>query len=177
MLLALFIALLFAGIVFLGYVATLPNDFRYERSIVINASAERIFTHINDFKAWKAWSPWEKMDDSMKKEYSEPSHGTGATYSWSGNGKVGEGKMTITSSDAPNEIKIDLQFIKPFEAMNQTTFRFTPEAGGTRVTWIMTGTNPFTMKIFAVLFSMEKALQKDFDRGLAALKEIAENAG
>lgn len=175
MLLALLIALCSAGIVFLGYIATLPNDFRYERSIVIKASAEKIFPHINDFKAWVTWSPWEKMDDSMKKEYSEPSHGVGATYRWSGNGKVGEGKMTITSSDTPSEIKIDLQFIKPFEAMNPTTFRFTPEAEGTRVTWIMTGTNPFTMKLFAFLFNMEKALQKDFDRGLLALKEVAEN--
>lgn len=170
----IFLMIVLFVLLFLGFVATLPSDFSYERSIVINSPADKIFPHVNDFKAWKHWSPWEKMDDSMKKEFSEPSSGLGATYHWSGNSKVGEGKMTITSSHAPTEIKIDLEFIKPFAAKNPTTFRFTPEADGTRVTWIMTGTNPFTMKLFAVLFNMQKALEKDFDRGLQALKEISE---
>lgn len=44
------------------FAATKPNTFRVERSMSINASAEKVFALINDFKRWGEWSPWDKKD-------------------------------------------------------------------------------------------------------------------
>lgn len=49
----------------------------------------------------------------------------------------------------------------------------TPDAGGTRVTWTMSGQRNPLMAVAGALF-FDKAIGKDFDRGLAALKREAE---
>jgi hypothetical protein len=48
-----------------GTVATCrdPADtFRVERSVSIQAPAEKIFPLIDDFYRWENWAPWEKID-------------------------------------------------------------------------------------------------------------------
>lgn len=175
MLTALFIAIIFAGIVLLGYVALLPSAFTYERSIVINASAERVFPFVNDFKLWSRWSPWEKRDANLQRTYSEPSGGEGAVYHWHGNKQVGEGEMRITKSVPHEKVLIDLTFITPIAAQNKTIFTLTPEAEGTRVTWTMTGNNNFVMRLFSLVLNMKKALEKDFDGGLIAMQDAVIN--
>ena len=45
-----------------------------------------------------AWSPWAKIDPAAKITFEGPPAGTGAGYTWAGNNKVGEGRMTITDS-------------------------------------------------------------------------------
>jgi hypothetical protein len=98
--------------------ATRPDDFRMERSIVINAPAEKIFPLVNDLGQWGAWSPWEKKDLAMKRKLSTPSAGVGASYDWQGNSYVGTGRMLITESTAPQKLVIQLDFIEPFAARN-----------------------------------------------------------
>src|SRR4051794_2007768 len=79
-------------------ISTRPASFRVERSAQIAAPAAVVFDQVNDFHRWASWSPWEKLDLGMKKEFSGPPTGAGASYYWSGNDKVGEGRMTITES-------------------------------------------------------------------------------
>ncbi|MDQ6739933.1 MAG: SRPBCC family protein, partial [Actinomycetota bacterium] len=57
------------------------------------------------------------------------------------------------------------------KAVNPTKFTFTPEAGGTRVTWTMTGDNKGVGRVFALFMSMDKMVGGDFDKGLASLAE------
>ena len=59
------------------YAATKPNTFRLQRSIVINALPEQVFSLINDFHRWSDWSPWEKKDVTMKKSHRGPVEGKG----------------------------------------------------------------------------------------------------
>jgi hypothetical protein len=148
-----------------------PNTFTVQRQAVINAPAERIFPLINDFHHWEAWSPWDKMDPTMKRTYSGAQSGPGAKYAWLGNKKVGEGSMEILSSQAPSKVTIKLDFLKPFEAHNTTVFSLSPAQNGTTVVWMMTGPANFMTKLFGLLFNMEKMVGKDFERGLANLKE------
>jgi len=157
------------------YVWTRPGDYRVQRTAAISAPAEIIFDHINDFHEWEEWSPWEKLDPAMKKTFEGPSSGTGAVYAWSGNDKVGSGKMTITES-APNEkVVIRLEFIKPFASTNTATFALKPAGPSTEVTWTMEGRNSaFIAKAFAAFANMDKMIGSDFERGLATLKEKTE---
>ncbi|MGZ3709994.1 MAG: SRPBCC family protein, partial [Bdellovibrionota bacterium] len=131
---------LVAAIVLLLVVASFqPEDFRITRSITVNAPASKIYPLVNDFHQWANWSPWDKMDPSMKKTYAGPATGEGATYSWVGNGKVGEGSMTIFKAKPYEYILLKLNFLKPMKAENLSAFTFRPEAPGTNVTWTMSG--------------------------------------
>lgn len=145
------------------------------RSTVVNATSETLHSLVNDFHEWVQWSPWEEVDPQLQRRYSGSESGEGARYDWSGNKKAGTGHMTIASS-TPNEIAITLEFTSPWKAVNPTTFTFTPEGGGTRVTWRMVGRNRGMMVVFAKLFRIEKAVGADFERGLAKMKVAAERS-
>lgn len=161
-------------VVFVIVVAVQPADFRVTRSTTINAPAATVFAHVNDLHKWDAWSPWAKLDPAMKQTHEGAAEGTGAIYSWAGNKDVGEGRMTITESK-PNElVRIKLEFIKPFAAVNTTEFTFKPSATDTAVTWEMTGEKNFMSKAFCLFMSMDKMVGGDFEKGLAQLKATAE---
>jgi Polyketide cyclase / dehydrase and lipid transport len=164
----LIVALLF-------FASTRPNAFRVERSTTITALPERVFALIDDFHHWYAWSPWEHLDPAMKKTYSGSLSGPGAIYEWQGNSKAGKGRMEITSSLAPSFVNIKLDFLKPFESHNTTSFAVTRgPAGTTQISWTMQGACPFMMKVMGIFVSMDKMIGRDFDRGLANLKSAAE---
>ena len=96
--------LVIAALVIVGFfvfVGARPDSFRLERGISINAVPEKVFALINDFHESSQWSPWDKIDPALKRTCSGPASGVGTIYEWSGNNKVGSGRMEITGA-APN---------------------------------------------------------------------------
>ncbi len=150
------------------------NQFKVERSTTIAAPASAIYPHIVDFSAWRTWSPWEDVDPSLERTYSDPTGGEGASYSWSGNRKAGSGRMTITDATAPENVTIRLEFLKPFKATNIATFTLHESGASTVVTWTMTGPKTVASRIMSVFGGLDKIVGKDFEKGLAALKDVAE---
>ena len=123
-----FIALAALIIGFVVIVALQPSEFRVSRSINIAAPAQAVFEQVNDFHKWDAWSPWAKRDPNMRQTYEEAPAGVGASYSWSGNNEVGEGRMTLTES-RPNEmVRVKLEFLRPFAATHPPSSIFSPAA-------------------------------------------------
>jgi hypothetical protein len=176
MLKKILIALGAALVLLLIVIALQPAKFRIERSITMAAPPEAAFAQVNDFHAWNKWSPWDKLDPSLKRSYAGPSSGTGAKYAWVGNDDVGEGRMTIEKSSAPSEVQIKLEFLKPFAATNDTTFTFAKTAEGNKTTWAMEGDNSFMGKAFGLFMNMDQMVGKDFEKGLASMKTLAEEA-
>jgi hypothetical protein len=158
-------------VAFAAFVATRPSTYKVERSTVISAPVEDVYPHVVVFRKWVNWSPWANLDPNMKVEYSGPKGGVGSIYYWKGNDKVGEGRMTMTGALKDELVQIKLEFLKPWEQTSVTEFRFVPEAGGTRVTWSMSGTHDFVGKLFAVFMDMDGMVGPDFEKGLKALKE------
>jgi Polyketide cyclase / dehydrase and lipid transport len=152
------------------------DTYTVERSTTVQAEPARVYEQVEDFHRWPTWSPWEELDPDMERTYSGPERGVGSVYSWSGNRKAGEGRMEIARANEPNEVQVDLQFIKPFKSSNVTSFRFDPEGDGTRVTWSMTGPRSFAVKIMGLFKSMDKMVGPDFEKGLARLKQVSESA-
>ena len=157
-------------------IALQPAKFRVERSISMSAAPEAAFAQVNDFHAWGAWSPWEKLDPNLKRSYDGPASGAGAKYAWVGNKDVGEGRMTIEKSQSPSQIEIKLEFLKPFQATNNTIFTFAKTPEGNKTTWAMAGENNFFSKAFSLVMDMDKLVGADFERGLSAMKAAAEAA-
>lgn len=166
-------ALLLAVVIVLGIAATRPDTFKVERQTVIPAPASAIFPNLADFHRWETWSPWEKLDPNMKKTYSGPPAGPGASYAWHGSDQVGQGKMTVLESRPDEYLSIKLEFLEPMAATNTTTYTLAPEAGGTRVTWAMEGSNSFMGKLFSVFADMDAMIGKDFETGLANLSRVS----
>lgn len=157
-------------------VALQPSDFSIQRSITIAAPPATVFGLVNDFHQWEKWSPWAKLDPTMKTTFEGPASGAGAIYAWVGNSDVGEGKMTILESRAPEQVGIELEFIKPMAATNTSEFSFKPEGDGTTVTWTMAGKNNFIGKAFCLFVDMDAMVGADFEKGLASMKAAAESA-
>src|SRR5215472_16439154 len=163
-------------VVLLVVIATRPGTYRVERSTRIAAPPDVVFTLVNDFHDWDRWSPWAKLDPSMKLEIggTPTGAGTGATYHWVGNDKVGEGKMLITDSRPAQKVAIRLEFLRPMVQVARTEFTFHPEAGATQVNWAMSGDNNFMGKAFSLFADMDAMIGKDFEKGLAGMRTAAE---
>ena len=166
------VAVLVVGVLVVA--AVRPDDFSVQRSASIQAPPEKIYPMLADFRQWPAWSPWEKLDPEMKRTLGGPASGPGATYAWQGSSKVGAGRMEIKEVTAPAQVRIQLDFIKPFEGHNVTDFALVPRGDTTEVTWLMRGPAPFVSKLMGVFVDMDKMIGKDFETGLANLKAAAE---
>jgi hypothetical protein len=170
------LVLVIAVVLLAVVVATRPATFHVERSATIHASPATLYGHVVDFHAWPAWSPWAKLDPAMQVSYSGTTGTAGSAYSWKGNDKVGEGRMTLTEVKPSARIAQRLEFLRPFAATNAVLFVFVPEGDSTRVTWSMDGHNNFMAKAASLAMDMDKLVGGDFERGLANLKSVAEAA-
>jgi len=153
-----------------------PARYRVSRSTTIAAPAPVVFAQVNDFHKWSAWSPWEKIDPAMKRTYEGPPAGVGASYAWVGTREVGEGRMTIVESRPGDLIHVKLEFVKPFAGTSVAEFSFKPDGERTLVTWSMTGDKNFIAKAIHLVMSMDRMIGDQFDKGLAAMKTVAEAA-
>jgi hypothetical protein len=176
MLKIILIALAVIVVVFVVIVAIQPSDFRITRSAAIAAPPAAVFAQVNDLHNWEAWSPWAKLDPNAKSTYEGPAAGVGAAFTWSGNNKIGEGRMTIIES-RPNElVRFKLDFLKPLKGTNTAEFNFKPEGNRTAVTWSMYGKNSFIGKAIGLFINCDKMVGGQFEQGLAQMKSVAEAA-
>jgi hypothetical protein len=176
MLMPILIALAAIVVVLIIIVATRPAAFRITRTAIMPAPPAVVFAQVNDFHKWEAWSPWAKLDPACKYSYEGPAAGTGAIFTWSGNNKVGEGRMTVLESRPDELLRINLQFLKPFKATSTSEFTFQPQGNQTVVTWSMYGKNNFMAKAMGLVMNCDKMVGGDFEKGLGSLKSITETA-
>lgn len=153
---------------------TRPDAFRVERSIAVKAEPAKVYALLNDFHQFPNWSPWRNLDPAMQTTYSGAPSGQGAVYAWTGNDAVGAGRMEILQTVPDSSVTVKLDFLKPFEAHNTTQYTLVSNGGTTTVTWAMFGPSPYISKVMGVFVSMDSMIGKDFERGLARLKALAE---
>ena len=158
----------------LVYATTRPNSFSVQRSTRIQAPAQTVWPLLTDFHRWPEWSPWEKLDPAMQRTHSGSATGVGAIYEWTGNKRVGAGRMEITGAQAHARVNIKLDFIRPFKSSNVAEYTLASQGGATDVTWAMSGPATFITKLMGIFVSMDKMVGKDFEEGLAKMKTVAE---
>lgn len=161
-------------VIILGLALAQPNSFTVTRSTTIQAAPDKIYPLISDFHNWSSWSPWEHLDPAMVRTFSGAPSGVGSVYGWEGNDQVGSGRMEVTGAAAPAKIDIRLDFLKPFESHNTTTFTLEAKGDRTTVVWTMSGPSAFITKLMGVFVSMDKMVGPDFEKGLASMKAVAE---
>ncbi|WP_417608915.1 SRPBCC family protein [Owenweeksia hongkongensis] len=173
---ALKVILIIIAVLFGGYciwMATLPTEYDMERTAVIDAEPEVVFTEVNTLTEWPKWSPWYKIDTTAEYEYSDVVTGEGAYYTWSStDGNMGSGKYTNTTV-VPNE---EIVYTMEFEGMggSEGYWNFEPvEDSKTKVTWGFHTEFDFFSRVWGVF--MDDMLGPQFEEGLDNLKSVSEN--
>lgn len=162
-------------IIFLAYVSTREGKFRYERSGVIDAPADKIFPYISNLKMGHLWSPYEKKDPDMKKTFSGTEGAVGSIMEFEGNKDVGSGTLEILKI-VPNElVHIKLHMKKPFDGENLIEYILTPDGTGTRFSWAMAGDGGYITKLMTLFIDCEKMVAGDFSIGIENLKQVVES--
>jgi len=156
------------------YAATLPNSRQVQRTLRINASADKIFPFINNIHSMNTWNPFSEADPNIKIAYTGPDSGKGARYEWTGNSKVGQSSIEITDLAAPSRVTLRLDMLKPVEGHHAVMFTLVPNGNGTDVTWAMDGERPYIGKLMDVFLNMDRMVGGQFEKGLAKLKAIVE---
>ena len=150
---------------------SIGKHYHYEKSIVINAPAEKIYSHISSTKAINEWNPWLKLDANLKVEYSGESGKIGDKYCWKSERKdVGNGCQEITEL-IPNKKQSTKMF---FEGQGDATSDviLEPQGNATKVTWTFNTEMNYPMNLMKL--TMDSQMEKDFGKGLQKLKEISE---
>jgi uncharacterized protein YndB with AHSA1/START domain len=167
------IVVLIAGL--LVYAATTPDTFLVERSGTINATPEKIFPYLNDFRKGQAWSPYEKKDPAMKRIFSGAESGKGSIYEFAGNKEVGSGRLEILDAVQPDRVVLALEMREPFAGgRNIIEYTLEPQGDKTKFTWTMRGPVPYLGKIVCLFVSMDRMMGRDFEAGIANLKAVVE---
>lgn len=151
-----------------------PQNAHVERSVMMAATPEEVFSVVNDMSRFNEWSPWAKLDPNTKYTIDGAPSGVGAKMSWtSANENVGTGSQEIIESTQYSLVKTKLDLGQNGTAF--ATFTFAPGEGGTKVTWAFDsdmGMNPIARYMGAFLF--DGMIGKDYEAGLANLKTIVE---
>ncbi|MRH99919.1 polyketide cyclase [Kriegella sp. EG-1] len=152
-----------------------PTNYNVSRSIEVSRPKQEVFDYLRSLKKMDEWSPWAKKDPNMKKTFTGIDGEVGCISHWVGNKEVGEGEQEIKKIVNGERIDSELRFLKPWKSTSDcylTVNDTTPN--NTIVTWGFTGKNKFPMSIMTLFMSMDKMVGKDFEAGLAAMKEILE---
>lgn len=166
------IALFVAGFVVVGFM--LPERVHVERTTDINAPVEKVFAFVNNFREFNKWSPWAKLDPDTQYTFTGPDSGVGAMMSWqSTDANVGSGSQRIVKSEPNKHVGVSLNFSD--QGVATASYDLASHDSKTRITWgfdMDLGSNPIS-RYFGLFF--DGMIGSDYDRGLMALKTLAES--
>lgn len=150
------------------------KNFHLERDITINASRDKVWSHVSTLHALHDWSPWVEPDPNIKVSYEGQDGTVGAVYKWDGNKDVGSGEQTITKLEQPEKMESHLHFIKPFDGQADAYINLADANGGTKVTWGLDMTYNYPMNVIKLFVDMDQMMGDTYNKGLAKLKTICE---
>lgn len=150
---------------------TFSSDYHYEKSVVINAPKEKVWSHISSTRAFNVWNPFAKADKNIVITYEGKEGKIGDGYYWKGNSEVGEGEQEIVAVIPYEKVTSRLHFIKPWEGKATSNLMIFPEGNKTKITWAMTNELTSLMKPMKPFMDMQ--MGKMFDQGFEDLKKIS----
>ena len=153
--------------------ALLPGKYSIKKEIVIAKPAAHVYSRVADLNYYRDWNPWHKMEAAASSKITGTPATVGHKFEWDGK-KIGQGSLTIKGLTAPQEITLDLEFIKPWKSMALDCWTFDDlNNGSTKVVWENSGPLQFPMaRLMGPMIN--KNLNQQFEQGLKNLKELCE---
>lgn len=163
------IGLLIALFVIIGLL--LPNDYRVERRIIIDALPAEVEPWVSNLRTWNQWEPWTAQDSTVLITSGETSTGVGASQTWTG--IRGDGSLVFTDV-TDHAIYYDMSFGHGQWLSKGILAYQATGTDQTEVRWVIYGedTQPI-LGAYNVLL-MDSLLGPVYDTGLQQLKQNIE---
>jgi len=150
-----------------------PKTVKAERHVTINASSNLVKERLGDYQYFHdKWSPFTEKDPNMKTSYTGAPGQPGHHYEWSGNSEVGTGSMTLERYSGDSLIQ-KLSFEGQGDA--KAYFIVKDNNAASDVTWGLMFDVGFMMRTPMLFMSMDNMIGKDYEKGLARLKQTIES--
>jgi effector-binding domain-containing protein len=151
----------------------LPKTYKVERSTYIHSNSGIIYNLTCNLNKWSLWTPWNKeLDSTVQFELVGPDCQVGTIRKWSGE-IVKTGEMVITELVPGALVAYDLSLD---EGSYKSTgkIEISVEQDSCKVTWNDEGDLGYNPLARYMGLFMDNMMGKDFEKGLAKLKSIAE---
>lgn len=150
------------------------KDYDLSRTIVINRPKAEVYAYIRQLKKQPSWMPWFLNDPKFVVRYKGDDGKTGASSYWKGNKKV-EGIQKITKIKEGKVVETQLLFLKPYKTLSLSYMAVKEvESEKTKMVWGVRGVHRFPASVMLFFYGMDRALGRDFEKGLKNLKNILE---
>jgi hypothetical protein len=165
-LLALIVMALIAGLF-------ISNDYKVEKSIVINKATPAVFEFVRFFQNQNKYTVWSQLDTSMKTTLTGVDGTEGATFAWEGNSKAGKGVQEIVDLIYNKQIDYEIQFEQPIKSLAFSSV-ITDSMGinQTKITTNFKGNSAYPFNVFNLF--MNRLVGKDLQQNLENLKKLLE---
>lgn len=172
MMIVVYIILVLIGVVLI-IAGIMPSKYSVHKEIIINKPCAEVFEKVADLNYYRDWNPWHKMEPNVASETIGTPATVGHKYEWSGK-RIGQGSLTIKGITPPQEILLDLEFIKPWKSVALDSWTFTDlKNGSTKVVWTNSGPLQFPMaRLMGPMIT--KNLNFQFEQGLNNIKALCE---
>jgi hypothetical protein len=151
------------------------HAYRVQRSVLIEAPDVFVLAEIMDFREWSKWFPREQLDPEMKRVFSGTDAQPGATYFWSGNARVGSGRVSMISSSA-EKVEIEVGVDKPIDSLSDVVFTLAADGNETLLICEISGEKDTSGQAVTLLGSSPESIRTELAQALANVKAIAEAA-
>lgn len=167
-------AVAFAGIALVAIFMMQPSEVVQEHSVVVDASPDEAFAHVEDLRTWQQWAPIAGPDTETT--LGETDRGEDATLEWSGDEDAGAGQVTIVDTRPDESVELEMELREPVQSTHTSTFTFEPVDEGSRVTWTTRTEMSAPMRVFIPEDSLAM-IDLDYREGLDELAAVVESGG
>jgi len=155
--------------------AFLPKEYELEKEVVVDATPAQVYPFVQTFEKRGEWYPWYRRDPNMKRSLEGPDGKIGTISRWEGDPEtVGSGWQELVRLEEDQRVETELTFTEPFESTAMSYMDLKEEDGKTLVAWGFESRFPFPMNALIAVMGLEGAVGKDYEEGLAKLKEVVE---
>jgi uncharacterized protein YndB with AHSA1/START domain len=147
----------------------LPATFSVQRSAIIAAPAEQVYTKFVTPRTWARWSAWTTAaDPTLVYTYAGPDSGVGAIMKFTAK-KMGSGELEIVEAVPGQAVGYELRMTgTDLDVHGHLTLE--PAAGGTKVTWHDSGRLGKNVLLRYLGPMLDKSLAAAYEKSFAGLR-------
>lgn len=157
---------------YLGACFLFPQNYKLEKSLIINSPSDLVYEQVLFFENWKNWNKFLTGNNQFHTIASAEDGKEKSYLRWK-NKKGEEGKILILKIDDLKKIEYQIFIEKPKPIFVNGYISLEPELNKTKVTFHFEGSNPFYKRIFN--FFVERHYENVLTKNLEQLNVISEN--
>ena len=152
-----------------------PKNVATYKSMVIRQPVEVVFKEVVDLNRWNTWHPLFSQLGSEYFQIKTKVGYTGSEISWSADGNRG-GRIIIKDLVENERITTNIRYeSEDYKKVNEAEFLFEANPSGTKITWVVIGTEyPFLKRPITLM--LKEVFSKNIEKGLLTLKRNCENS-